>query len=47
MDLNLPLDVSAPSTDLDPAMPWECWGEEPTIELTEVQLKSDGFVLGM
>jgi hypothetical protein len=47
MDLNVPLDASASTANPDPAVEWECWGEESTIELVEVQLKFDGNVMGM
>ena len=43
MDLNISLD----SADSEITTEWENWGEESTIELTEVLLKSDGYQMGM
>src|SRR4051794_4712370 len=42
MALDLPLSAFVPPSELDLAAEWECWGEESTIELAYVQLKSDG-----
>lgn len=44
MDLSMPIDISEhilSSPESIPPAEWESWGEEPTIELCEVQLALD------
>ena len=48
MDLGLHLDMTEPTYQTDSliATEWEQWGEEPTIELSTLQIRYSTFNLG-
>ena len=46
MDLSVGVDLTNPTPSDQKMAEWENWEEEHTIELFELQLRFDGFIMG-